>query len=153
MAGSDNPFVNADAWRRHPLLNNTWRHIAPGFFIGLTAFGVFYAYDKATSKKPAKHLSAKDTFVRLIEEDAEQAAWWLTDCDTLNAFKKLKRENKDLAKQIRIACCHDVDLGKFASMKDVKSVCDNSPDFDFDEVYAANVEWVKDNDAYALDFA
>ena len=55
MAGSDNPFVNADAWRRHPLLNNTWRHIAPGFFIGLTAFGVFYAYDKATSKKPAKH--------------------------------------------------------------------------------------------------
>ncbi|MDA9097745.1 NADH dehydrogenase [ubiquinone] 1 beta subcomplex subunit 3 [bacterium] len=55
MAGSDNPFVNADAWRKHPLLNNTWRHIAPGFFIGLTAFGVFYAYDKATAKKTAKH--------------------------------------------------------------------------------------------------
>lgn len=55
MAGSDNPFVNADAWRKHPLLNGTWRHIAPGFFIGLTAFGAFYAYDKATQKKAAKH--------------------------------------------------------------------------------------------------
>ena len=55
MAGSDNPFVNADAWRKHPLLNGTWRHIAPGFFIGLTAFGAFYAYDKATHKKAAKH--------------------------------------------------------------------------------------------------
>ena len=55
MAGSDNPFVNADAWRKHPLLNGTWKHIAPGFFIGLTAFGVFYAYDKATSKKTSKH--------------------------------------------------------------------------------------------------
>ncbi len=55
MAGSDNPFKNADAWRKHPLLNGTWKHIAPGFFIGLTAFGVFYAYDKATTKKTAKH--------------------------------------------------------------------------------------------------
>ncbi len=55
MAGSDNPFVNADAWRKHPLLNGTWRHIAPGFFIGLTAFGAFYAYEKATEKKAAKH--------------------------------------------------------------------------------------------------
>ena len=55
MAGSDNPFKNADAWRKHPLLNGTWKHIAPGFFIGLTAFGVFYAYDKATTRKTAKH--------------------------------------------------------------------------------------------------
>ena len=55
MAGSDNPFVNADAWRKHPLLNGTWRHVAPGFFIGLSAFGAFYAYEKATEKKAAKH--------------------------------------------------------------------------------------------------
>ena len=55
MAASDNPFVNADAWRKHPLLTGTWRHMAPGFFIGLAAFGAFYAYDKATAKKTAKH--------------------------------------------------------------------------------------------------
>eukprot|EP00227_Mantoniella_beaufortii_P011226 CAMPEP_0197590524 /NCGR_PEP_ID=MMETSP1326-20131121/11459_1 /TAXON_ID=1155430 /ORGANISM="Genus nov. species nov., Strain RCC2288" /LENGTH=56 /DNA_ID=CAMNT_0043155619 /DNA_START=42 /DNA_END=212 /DNA_ORIENTATION=- len=54
MTLNDNPFVNNDAWRKHPLLNGTWRHIAPGFFIGLAAFGVFYAYDKATSPKDAK---------------------------------------------------------------------------------------------------
>lgn len=55
MAASDNPFVNADAWRKHPLLTGTWRHVAPGFFIGLAAFGAFYTYDKATAKKTAKH--------------------------------------------------------------------------------------------------
>ncbi len=55
MAMDQNPFKNTDAWRRHPLLNNTWKHGAPGFFIGLAAFSVFYAYDKATSRKTAKH--------------------------------------------------------------------------------------------------
>lgn len=52
---ADNPFVKADAWRKHPLLTGTWRHAAPGFFIGLAAFGVFVAFDKATAKKAAKH--------------------------------------------------------------------------------------------------
>ena len=55
MAMDQNPFKNTDAWRRHPLLNNTWKHGAPGFFIGLAAFSAFYAYDKATSRKTAKH--------------------------------------------------------------------------------------------------
>ena len=55
MAGSDNPFANADAWRKHPLLTGTWRAAAPGFFLGLAAFGCYYAFDKATAKKQAKH--------------------------------------------------------------------------------------------------
>lgn len=55
MAMDQNPFKNSDAWRRHPMLNNTWKHGAPGFFIGLAAFSAFYAYDKATSSKTAKH--------------------------------------------------------------------------------------------------
>lgn len=55
MAGSDNPFVNADAWRRHPLLTGTWKHVAPGFFIGLAGITAYIAYDKASSKKTAKH--------------------------------------------------------------------------------------------------
>ena len=55
MAMDQNPFKNTDAWRRHPLLNNTWKHGAPGFFIGLAAFSAFHAYDKATSRKTAKH--------------------------------------------------------------------------------------------------
>ena len=55
MAGSDNPFANADAWRKHPLLTGTLRAAAPGFFLGLAAFGCYYAFDKATAKKQAKH--------------------------------------------------------------------------------------------------
>ena len=58
MAGSDTPFVNADAWRRHPLLTGTWKHVAPGFFIGLAGITAYIAYDKATSKKTAKHCRA-----------------------------------------------------------------------------------------------
>ena len=50
MAG-DNPFAKADMWRKHPLLNGTWRHIAPGFFLGLGAFAVYYAVDKASGTK------------------------------------------------------------------------------------------------------
>ena len=55
MAGSENPFANADAWRRHPLLTGTWKHVAPGFFIGLAGITAYIAYDKASSKKTAKH--------------------------------------------------------------------------------------------------
>ena len=49
------PFANADAWRRHPLLTGTWKHVAPGFFIGLAGITAYIAYDKASSKKTAKH--------------------------------------------------------------------------------------------------
>ena len=55
MAGSENPFANADAWRRHPLLTGTWKHVAPGFFIGLAGITAYIAYDMASSKKTAKH--------------------------------------------------------------------------------------------------
>jgi|AntAceMinimDraft_5_1070358.scaffolds.fasta_scaffold56479_1 hypothetical protein len=52
---SSNPFVNNDRWRKHPLLTGTWKHTFPGFFIGVAAFGVFYAYEKTIAKKTEKH--------------------------------------------------------------------------------------------------
>ena len=80
--------------------------------------------------------------------------WWHTDCEATNAYRELKRVDKTLAKIVRVGCCHDVGLGKFASMADVKFTCVNSPDLDFDEVVAANIEWANEGgDISELDFA
>lgn len=40
----------AEAWRAHPLLNNTWRHSMPGLGLGLAAFAVYVAYDKLVAQ-------------------------------------------------------------------------------------------------------
>lgn len=37
-----------EAWRAHPLLKFNPRNALPGFFLGLGAFAVYVAYDKAT---------------------------------------------------------------------------------------------------------
>ena len=79
--------------------------------------------------------------------------WWHTDCEATNAYRELKRVDKTLAKIVRVGCCHDVGLGKFASMKDVKSTCEQH-DLDFNAVVAANVEWANEGgDVNELDFA
>mgnify|MGYP003124529323 CR=1 FL=1 len=96
----------------------------------------------AKPKKPAKKPAAKKPAKSPV---APQAEWWLTDCETTNSWYELKRADKELAKQVRIACCYDAGLGKHSPMKEVKFVCVNSPDLDFAELVAAN-------DAYALDF-
>lgn len=45
-----------EAWRAHPLLKFQKRNAVPGFFIGLTAFAAYVAYDKATNTgKDAHH--------------------------------------------------------------------------------------------------
>jgi hypothetical protein len=52
--------VNTQGWRSKSgssaVLNDpsAWRHAAPGFFIGLAAFGLFVACDKSTAKDTAK---------------------------------------------------------------------------------------------------
>lgn len=99
----------------------------------------------AKPKKPAK----KPTPVT----DFTPYEWWKTDCETTNAYRELKRADKALAKIVRVGCCYDVGLGKFGSMSDVKFLCVNSPDLDFDEVVAANIEWASEGgDIDELDF-
>tara|TARA_E500000318_G_scaffold93398_1_gene92470 strand:+ start:2493 stop:2906 length:414 start_codon:yes stop_codon:yes gene_type:complete len=105
----------------------------------------------AKPKKPAKKPAAKKPAKNPVDQRAE---WWKTDCKTTNAYRELKRADKELAKIVRVGCCHDVGLGKFASMSDVRFTCVNSPDLDFDEVVAANVEWASEGgDVNELDFA
>lgn len=56
MAGFN--LRSVDAWRSHPLINNTWRHSMPGLGLGLAAFAVYVAYDKlggAPAKEDAHH--------------------------------------------------------------------------------------------------
>lgn len=44
-----------EAWRAHPLLRFQYRNAVPGFFIGLGAFAVYVAYDKATNTGKGGH--------------------------------------------------------------------------------------------------
>lgn len=44
MAGFN--WRRTEAWRAHPLLNNTMRHSMPGLGLGLAAFAVYVAYDQ-----------------------------------------------------------------------------------------------------------
>lgn len=57
MAGYN--WKKAEAWRQHPLINNTWRHSMPGLGLGLAAFAAYMAYDqlvvKAGAPKQAGH--------------------------------------------------------------------------------------------------
>lgn len=43
-------FRRRDAWRKHPMLSNQFRHATPGLGIALVAFGIYVvgemAYDK-----------------------------------------------------------------------------------------------------------
>lgn len=43
-------FRRRDAWRKHPMLSNQFRHATPGLGIAVVAFGVYlvgeYAYNK-----------------------------------------------------------------------------------------------------------
>mgnify|MGYP003121326414 CR=1 FL=1 len=104
----------------------------------------------AKPKKPAKKPAAKKPAKSPV---APQAEWWKTDCEATNAYRELKRADKALAKVVRVGCCHDVGLGKFASMSDVKSTCEEH-DLDFDSVVASNVEWASEGgDIDELDFA
>ncbi len=48
MAGYN--WKRAEAWRAHPLLNNTMRHSMPGLGLGLAAFAVYVAYDQLVVK-------------------------------------------------------------------------------------------------------
>ena len=71
--------------------------------------------------------------------------WWHTDCDTTNAYRELKRADKTLAKIVRVGCCYDSGLGKFASMKEVKARCAKSKGLlDFNEIVANNLQWAQD---------
>lgn len=49
MAGFN--WKRAEAWRAHPLINNTMRHSMPGFGLGLAAFAVYVAYDQLTKQQ------------------------------------------------------------------------------------------------------
>jgi hypothetical protein len=44
-----------EAWRAHPLLKFNPRNAAPGFVLGLGAFFVYVAYDKATGGSGGHH--------------------------------------------------------------------------------------------------
>ena len=59
MAGRAAPvgmnWEKLEAWRKHPLLKFNPRAVFPGFFIGLGAFAVYVAVDKATAKPDAHH--------------------------------------------------------------------------------------------------
>jgi hypothetical protein len=49
-----NPFVRADAWRAHPLLNKPWGHAFPGLALGAALFAGYVAMDKAKTATAAK---------------------------------------------------------------------------------------------------
>lgn len=51
---SSNPFIRADAWRAHPLLNKPWGHAFPGLALGAALFAGYVAMDKAKSATAAK---------------------------------------------------------------------------------------------------
>ncbi|KAG8368945.1 hypothetical protein BUALT_Bualt15G0099100 [Buddleja alternifolia] len=46
-------FRRRDEWRKHPMLNNQWRHATPGLGIALVAFGIYLVgetvYDKMSN--------------------------------------------------------------------------------------------------------
>lgn len=49
-----------DAWRSHPLLNNTMKYSVPGIKAGFAAFAVYVVYDQTAGRmmrgnKPAAH--------------------------------------------------------------------------------------------------
>jgi hypothetical protein len=56
---SSNPFIRADAWRAHPLLNKPWGHAFPGLALGAALFAGYVAMDKAKSATAAKKTTTK----------------------------------------------------------------------------------------------
>ncbi|XP_023738145.1 NADH dehydrogenase [ubiquinone] 1 beta subcomplex subunit 3-B [Lactuca sativa] len=43
-------FRRRDAWRKHPMLTNQFRHATPGLGIALVAFGVYVVAEIAYNK-------------------------------------------------------------------------------------------------------
>lgn len=53
-------FRRRDAWRKHPMLSNQFRHATPGLGIALVAFGVYLVaeqvYDRINSPSSSHHV-------------------------------------------------------------------------------------------------
>ncbi len=48
-------WKKAEAWRQHPMLNNTMRHSMPGLGLGLAAFAVYVLYDQTVGGSKKGH--------------------------------------------------------------------------------------------------
>ena len=43
-------WAKLDAWRSHPLLNNTMKYSVPGITAGFAAFAVYVAFDQTVGR-------------------------------------------------------------------------------------------------------
>lgn len=56
MAGLN--WAKLDAWRSHPLLNNTMKYSVPGIKAGFAAFAVYVIYDQTAGRLTRKSSAA-----------------------------------------------------------------------------------------------